>query len=150
MCQGLAVVAEKVNDEWIVYAKEGVTSHDELIHTLRDDLRCGTSPQIKFEIYFPMIINDDIQQDIAEKYYPKGWVENKFGRWSACPESIAAVAQYLVDNKDLLNFDPKMLQHASLDGASLDGASLDGASLDGASLNRASLNRASLNRASLD
>ena len=155
MCQGLAVVAEKVNDEWIVYAKEGVKSHDDLLHILDDGLRCGSRPHLKFEIYFPMIINDDIQQDVAEKYYPEGWVEKRFGKWVACPDAFGAVAKHLCENKDLLNFDPSLLDHASLDGASLNDASLNGASLneaslDGASLNRASLDGASLNDASLD
>ena len=166
MCKGLAVVAEKINGKWWVYAKEGIVSHDELLHELREELRDGATPHIKFEVYFPMIINDDIQQDVARNggYYPVGWIETKFGKWVACPDSVSAVAQYLTENKILLDFTPQMLHNASLDGASLNGASLngaslnraslndaslDGASLDGASLNRASLNGASLNGASL-
>ena len=150
MCKGLAVVAERIEGIWQIYAKEGIISHDILLHELREDLRDGIAPHIKFEVYFPMIINDDIQQDVAEKYYPEGWVENKFGKWCACPESISAVAQYLNENRDLINFTPKMLHHASLNYASLNDASLNRASLDHASLNRASLNDASLNGASLD
>jgi hypothetical protein len=172
MCKGLAVVAEKIDEIWEVYAKKGCNSHDTLLHELREDLRDGKAPHIKFEVYFPMVINDDIQQDVAIKggYYPVGWLEFKFGKWIACPESVFAVVHHLNENKNLLDFDSSMLQHASLndaslnraslDGASLndaslnraslDGASLDGASLNDASLNRASLNDASLNRASLD
>ena len=150
MCKGLAVVAEKVKDEWIVYAKEGVKSHDDLLHKLRDDLRYGKIPHLKFEVHFPMIIIDDIDQTVAKKYYPEGWVEQRFGKWVACAESFAAVANHLSENKDLLNFDPSLLDHASLDHASLDHASLNDASLDHASLNDASLDHASLNDASLN
>ena len=155
MCKGLAVITEKVKGKWIVHAKEGVKSHDDLIHEMDEDHRYGKKPHVKFEVYFPMIINDDIQQDVAEKYYPKGWVEFRYGKWVACTEAFAAVANHLSEHPELLNFDPKMLDHASLDGASLNDASLNDASLnraslDGASLNRASLNGASLNDASLD
>ena len=121
MCKGLAVVAEKIDDQWIIYAREGVVSHDELLHGLREDLRDGKAPHIKFEVYFPMVINDDILQDV-ENYYPAEWVEKKYGKLVACPESVLAVARYLYENKGLLDFTPNMLHNASLDGASLDGA----------------------------
>ena len=129
MCKGLAVITEKIGDTWEVHAKEGITSHDDLLHEMRDDLRYGRSPHIKFEVYFPMVINDDIQQDVAKKYYPKGWVELMYGRYVACPDAVSAVAQYLAAHKELLNYNPKMLHNASLNRASLNRASLDGASL---------------------
>ena len=157
MCKGLAVIAEKIDGIWKVHAQEGINSHDTLISKLRDGLKFGTDPHLKFEIYFPMIVNDDIIQDVAEKYYPEGWVEKHLGKWVACAESFAAVSKYLSENPNLINFDQYLnlldnasLNRASLNRASLNRASLNRASLDGASLNDASLNDASLDGASLD
>ena len=127
MCNGLAVIAEKVDGIWKVYVKEGVGSHDVLLSTLDDGLKYGNRCHIKFEVTFPCIIRDDIVQDIADEYYPKGWVIKKYGKWCACLDSIKAVMNYLTDNDIQLTI--KQLQYADFRNADLRDADLSHADL---------------------
>ena len=39
MCKGLAIIAEKIDGTWKVYGKQGVTSHDDLLHELDDHIQ---------------------------------------------------------------------------------------------------------------
>jgi len=133
MCQGLAVITEKIDGEWKVYAQPKVCSHDELLATLDDDLRYGKRPHIKFEVLFPDQIRDDIVHDVADKYYPDGWVIKRGYKLRACKEAFAAVARSIFNIADLESwFTPQMLQSANLWGADLWGANLWGANLQGA------------------
>ena len=149
MCKGLVIIAEKIDGTWKVYGKQGVTSHDDLLHELDDDLRYGVRPHLKFEVLFPCIVHDDIDQmvAVAEKYYPKEWVVKRYGKWCACLESMQAVMAYLLD--DHIQFTVKQLQGANLRDADLEGADLEGADLRGAYLRGADLRGANLEGAYL-
>jgi len=149
MCKGLVIIAEKIDGTWKVYGKQGVTSHDDLLHELDDDLRYGVRPHLKFEVLFPCIVHDDIDQivAVAEKYYPKEWVVKRYGKWCACLESIQAVTTYLSD--ECIQFTVKQLQGADLRGANLEGAYLRDADLRGANLREANLREANLRGANL-
>ena len=150
MCKGLVIIAEKIDGTWKVYGKQGVTSHDDLLHELDDDLRYGVRPHLKFEVLFPCIVHDDIDQivAVAEKYYPKEWVVKRYGKWCACLESIQAVTTYLSD--ECIQFTVKQLQGADLRGANLEGAYLRDANLEGAYLRDADLRNADLWGANLE
>ena len=148
MCKGLAVIAEKIDSEWKVYAQKGEVSHDNLLSSFCcNDLKYGTRPHIKFEVMFPCIIRDDIVQGVAENYYPEGWVVKKYGKWCACLDSIKAVANYLTD--DMIQLYVKQLSGADLRGADLRGADLRDANLQGADLRDADLRDANLRGADL-
>ena len=148
MCKGLAIIAEKIDGTWKVYGKQGVASHDDLLHELDDDLKYGKRPHLKFEVLFPCIVHDDIDQDVVEKYYPDGWVVKRYGKWCACLESMQAVMAYLLD--DHIQFTVKQLQGADLKGADLRGANLKGANLRDADLRGANLKGADLEGADLE
>jgi len=149
MCKGLAIIAEKIDGTWKVYGKQGVTSHDDLLHELDDDLKYGKRPHLKFEVLFPCIVHDDIDQivAVAEKYYPNEWVVKRYGKWCACLESIQAVTTYLSD--ECIQFTVKQLQGADLRGADLRGADLREADLRNADLRNADLEGANLEGADL-
>ena len=147
MCNGLAVIAEKIDGEWKVYAQKGERSHDNLLSLLDNDLRYGNRPHIKFEVTFPCIIRDDIVQDVAEDYYPEGWVVKKYGKWCACLDSIKAVANYLTD--DMIELKVNQLQFANLRHADLTCADLTNADLTCANLRYAHLTCADLTDADL-
>ena len=147
MCNGLAVIAEKIDGEWKVYAQKGERSHDNLLSLLDNDLRYGNRPHIKFEVTFPCIIRDDIVQDVAEDYYPEGWVVKKYGKWCACLDSIKAVANYLTD--DMIQLNVNQLQFANLRHADLSNMNLAHAELGGADLTNANLRYAHLTCADL-
>jgi hypothetical protein len=149
MCKGLVIIAEKIDGTWKVYGKQGVTSHDDLLHELDDDLRYGVRPHLKFEVLFPCIVHDDIDQivAVAEKYYPKEWVVKRYGKWCACLESIQAVTTYLSD--ECIQFTVKQLQGADLQGAYLRNANLRDADLRNATLWDADLQDADLRGANL-
>ena len=149
MCKGLVIIAEKIDGTWKVYGKQGVTSHDDLLHELDDDLKYGKRPHLKFEVLFPCIVHDDIDQivAVAEKYYPKEWVVKRYGKWCACLESMQAVMAYLLD--DHIQFTVKQLQGADLEGANLREADLRTADLWGANLEGADLEGANLEGADL-
>ena len=150
MCKGLAIIAEKIDGTWKVYGKQGVTSPNDLLHELDDDLKYGKRPHLKFEVLFPCIVHDDIDQmvAVAEKYYPKEWVVKKYGKWCACLESIQAVAICLSD--ECIQFTVKQLQGANLRDANLEGADLEGANLREADLRNADLWGADLRGANLE
>jgi hypothetical protein len=148
MCRGLAIIAYKIGNQWMVEARAGISSHDNLIHELSDDLRNGYQKHLKFEMHFPRSITDDICQDITE-YYPESWTEIHFGKIHACFESFYAVSRYIMENPQLLDFNIKMLQKADLSRATLFGADLSRADLSGANLSRAALSRADLSEADL-
>ena len=126
MCNGLAIITEKVGNEWVVYAKQGESSHDRLQHELRDDLKYGTSPHLKFEVVFPNQVRDDIPQDVN---YPDGWTYIQFGKKIACKDAFFAVFKHLYDHQELLEFLPSMLSEADLSGADLRWANLSKANL---------------------
>ena len=147
MCKGLAIIAEKIDGTWKVYGKQGVASHDDLLHELDDDLKYGKRPHLKFEVLFPCIVHDDIDQDVVEKYYPDGWVVKRYGKWCACLESMQAVMAYLLD--DHIQFTVKQLQGANLRDADLEGADLRNATLRDADLRGANLRDADLRNATL-
>jgi len=147
MCKGLAIIAEKIDGTWKVYGKQDVASHDDLLHELDDDLKYGKRPHLKFEVLFPCIVHDDIDQDVVEKYYPDGWVVKRYGKWCACLESIQAVTTYLSDV--CIQFTVKQLQGADLYRANLQGADLKGADLRDANLQGAVLQGANLQGANL-
>ena len=121
MCNGLAVITERSGDEWVVYAKQGESSHDKLLHELRDDLRYGKAPHLKFEVVFPSQVRDDIQQDID---YPEGWTYVQRGKKIACKDAFFAVFKHLHEHPELLEFTPKMLSKANLSWADLSEANL--------------------------
>jgi hypothetical protein len=118
MCKGLAVITEKIKDEWKVYAKQGESSHDKILHEQRDDLRFGKAPHLKFEVLFPVRVQDNIQQDCE---YPTGWIELQWGKKVACKDAFFAVFKHLRDNPELLEFMPSMFQEADLSGADTKG-----------------------------
>jgi len=150
MCRGLAVVTEKIGDEWKVYALEKETSHDKLLTTLDDELRYGRRPHIKFEVLYPDQIRDDIQLDIAESYYPTGWVIKRGYKYRACLEAFAAVSQYIYSIENLEAwFTPQMYQNADLRSADLQSANLRSANLRSADLWSADLRSANLRSADL-
>ena len=126
MCNGLAVIVERTDNEWKVYAKKGESSHDNLLHELRDGLRYGTDPHLKFEVIFPNQVRDDIQHDVE---YPDGWTVLQFGKETACVDVFCAVFEYLHKNPELLEFLPKMLSKANLSKANLSEANLSEADL---------------------
>ena len=145
MCKGLAIIAEELDGEWKVYAKEGISSHDELLHTLRNGLRYGAL-HLKFELLFPYHLHDDIVQDVR---YPEGWTRLIFGKKTACIASFVAVQKYLFENLNLIEFQKNMLSGANLTEADLSGANLTEADLIRANLTEANLIRADLIRADL-
>jgi uncharacterized protein YjbI with pentapeptide repeats len=147
MCNGLAVIVEKIDEEWKVYARKSEGSHDNLLSSLDNDIRYGNRPHIKFEVTFPCIIRDDIVQDVAEKYYPEGWVVKKYGKWCACLDSIKAVANYLTD--DMIELEVNQLQLANLTRVDLSNMNLAHAELGGANLGCANISGANLNDADL-
>jgi len=146
MCKGLAVIAEKIGEEWIVYSIKGESSHDKVIHTLRDELRYGTAPHLKFEVIFPHNVRDDIQQYYD---YPDGWTEFVWGKKIACKDAVFAVFKYIYEHPGLLEFSPKMFHEADLSWADLSKADLSKANLSEADLNEANLSKADLNEANL-
>ena len=153
MCRGLAVIAEKINEEWKVYALAKETSHDKLLSGLDDELRYGRRPHVKFEVLYPDQIRDDIQQDLAQragKYYPDGWVIKRGYKYRAPREAFAAVARSIYAIEDLESwFTPQMYQGADLRDANLQGANLRDANLQGADLRGADLWGADLRGADL-
>ena len=146
MCKGLAVITEKIDNEWIVYAKEKESSHDKLLHTLRDDLRYGIAPHLKFEVIFPNQIKDDIEQDCK---YPKEWIQMQFGKKIACKDAFKAVSEYIYLHPELLNFDINMLSDANLHNANLHNANLHHANLNNADLHYTNLYYVNLSNANL-
>ena len=146
MCKGLAVITEKIEDEWKVYAKQGESSHDKLLHEQRDDLRYGKAPHLKFEVLFPSRVQDDIQQDCK---YPNGWTTVQWGKKVACKDAFFAVVKHLHDNPEFLEFKPSMFQEANLKWANLSEADLSEANLSEANLSKANLSEANLSEANL-
>ncbi len=130
---GLAIIAEKTEDEWTVHAREGISSHEELVWRVscdhdRKDLEEGTSPYLKFELWYPDTLHDDIPATIQ---YPPGWVVGLKGKRRSCAKSRKAVRHYLSENTGLMEFNNRMLQHASLSGAKMIRADLRDAILVG-------------------
>ena len=152
MARGLAVIAELLNDKWIVYAIPKEPLHDKVIHTLRDDIRYGKIPILKFEIHYPNIIRDFIVDDFK---YPDGFLEIKMGKKRAAIGALKAVYEYYIKNYDKLSeFTNDMLgqsdlSHANLVGATLYNSDLSGANLIGANLTKANLYNANLAGANL-
>jgi hypothetical protein len=146
MCRGLAIITEKVGKNWIVYAKVGESSHDKLLHELRDDLRYGIAPHLKFEVIFPNQIRDDISQDIN---YPDKWIVTQWNKKIACPAAFSAVSNYLTLYPELTQFTSKMMRGADLRGANLIRTNLREADLREADLREADLRGADLTGANL-
>ena len=157
MCRGLAIVVEKIGDEWEVYAMGGCGSHDQLLSYLDDGLKYAKRPHLKFELLYPNVLVDDIVQECANdpRAYPKEWLEYRAGRWRAVMSAFSAVMQFISEHPSLtISFTPKMMEGAQLYGANLSGADLSRADLSradlyGADLSRADLSRADLSRANL-
>jgi hypothetical protein len=148
MCRGLAVIAHESPSGWIVEAKEGVSSHDILIHGLSDDLKHGIQKYLKFEVLFPRSITCDIDNELKD-YYPEHWLVEQWGKKRACDAAYAAVECYLLHRPNLLKFGTKMLQNANLSRANLSRANLSRADLSRANLSSANLSSADLSSADL-
>jgi hypothetical protein len=148
MCHGLAVIAYESPSGWIVEAREGVSSHDELLHELSNDLRYGIQKHLKFEVLFPRTIVCDVDNRI-DGYYLEHWIVSQYGKRRACDAAYSAVEQYILHRPGLLIFSKTMLQAATLSGANLSGANLSGANLSGANLSGANLSGADLSGANL-
>lgn len=147
MCNGLAVIAEKLGKSWQVYAKQGESSHDALLHELREELRYGTAPHIKFEVIFPNQVRGDIVQTVK---YPEGWTYIYLGKKIACIDAFLAVFKYIHIHQELLEFTPNMLSKANLRLADLSKAKLNRADLSEADLSEANLSEADLSGANLN
>lgn len=78
---GIAIVAEKVDGEWKIYAKEGIASHDKLLSLLGDDgLKFDRKqrPHIRFEYHYPGELISDIYLFAYKKgWYPVTWIKKK-------------------------------------------------------------------------
>src|SRR5208282_3011766 len=132
MCRGLAIVVEKIGDEWEVYAMGGCGSHDQLLSYLDDGLKYAKRPHLKFELLYPNVLVDDIVQECANdpRAYPKEWLEYRAGRWRAVMSAFSAVMQFISEHPSLtISFTPKMMEGAQLYGANLSGADLSRADL---------------------
>ena len=144
MCIGIAVVVLVTTEGFKVYAKEGQSSHDTLLH------ECVPVEQhnnaLKLEYIFPNMLRVDCPDDECKKRFVElGLVESQFGILRLKPDIEKKVRDIL--SPELFNI--KTLQGADLRGADLLGADLLGARLQEADLRGADLREADLRGADL-
>ena len=144
MCIGIAVVVLVTTEGFKVYAKEGQSSHDTLLHECVPVERHNNA--LKLEYIFPNMLRVDCPDDECKKRFVElGLVESQFGILRLKPDIEKKVRDIL--SPELFNI--KTLQGADLRGADLRGADLLGARLQEADLRGADLREADLRGADL-
>ena len=144
MCIGIAVVVLVTTEGFKVYAKEGQSSHDTLLHECVPVERHNNA--LKLEYIFPNMLRVDCPDDECKKRFVElGLVESQFGILRLKPDIEKKVRDIL--SPELFNI--KTLQGADLRGADLLGARLQEADLRGADLREADLRGADLREAHL-
>ena len=145
MCIGIAVVVLVTTEGFKVYAKEGQSSHDTLLHECVPVERHNNA--LKLEYIFPNMLRVDCPDDECKKRFVElGLVESQFGILRLKPDIEKKVRDIL--SPELFNI--KTLQGADLRGADLRGAHLLGAHLLGAHLREADLRGAHLSKEQLE
>jgi hypothetical protein len=159
MCVGIAVLVMRTAEGIKVYAKEGQSSHDELLHEMipveqHNDV-------LKLEYIFPNLLRVDCPDDECKKRFTElGLVESQFGilrlKFDIELEVRKSISPSLFNIKTLQGADLREanlrkadLREADLKGADLMGADLRGANLRGANLIGTNLREADLREADL-
>ena len=143
-CVGIAVLVLKDGYNIKVFAKEGQSSHDELMHEMVPVEQHNNV--LKLEYIFPNLLRVDCPDEECKKRFTElGLVETQFGVLRLKSDIESEVRKSISPNL----FTLKTLQGANLRGANLTGANLRGANLIGANLTRTYLRGADLTGANL-